>query len=315
MSMRQPYPNFLARLTALGLVLLGLLLFGCVQQEPSCVERQGPQLPKNSWPQKLKIGLVPEQDIFTQKKRYEPLLAQLAEKIGVPIEIKILPSYSHVLDQFREFDLDGAFFGSYTGTMAISQLGVEPLVRPQFTDDNATSYAIVFTKKGAAGIRTARDMRGKRLVLVDKESSTGYLLPMAYLRSLGIGDTDDWFGSVFFSGTHADAVRDVLNGYADIGAVSSTIFFMLAETDPRVLNELTVLATSIQIPSNPFAVRDGLPGDLKQTLRQQLLALHQSAAGRVILDDLKVKQFTEATKEDYQPLLELISHAQQHQPN
>lgn len=312
--MRQQCPNYLSQLTVLGLGLLCLLLFGCVQQEPSCAELPDPQLPKNTWPQKLKIGLVPEQDIFTQKKRYEPLLAHLAEKIGVSMEIKILPSYSHVLDQFQEFDLDGAFFGSYTGTMAVRQLGVEPLVRPQFMDDSATCYAIVFAKKGA-GIRTAQDMRGKRLAFVDKASATGYLLPLAYLRSLGIGDTKDWFGSVFFSGTHADAVNDVLNGYADIGAVSSTIFFMLAATNPQVLNELTVLATSLQIPTTPFAVRDDLPGDLKQALRQQLLTLHQSAAGRVILDDLKVKQFTEATKEDYQPLLELISHAQQHQSN
>lgn len=306
--MRPQCPTYIHQLTVLGLGLLCLLLFGCAQQEQSCAEQQSPKLLKAAWPQKLKIGLVPEQNIFAQKKRYEPLLAQLADKIGVPIEIKILPSYSNVINNFQEYELDGAFFGSLTGTMAIQELGVEPLVRPQFMDDSATCSAVVFVKKGG-GIRTVRDMQGKRIAFVDKASATGFLLPLAYFKSLGIEDYKDWFGDVLFSGTHEDAINDVLSGYADVGAVSSTIFYMLAEMNPQVLNELTILATSPQIPSNPLAVRNDLPNDLKQLLRQQLLSLRQSAAGRVILEDLKVKQFTEATKEDSQPLLDLISHA------
>ncbi|HKI51344.1 MAG TPA: phosphate/phosphite/phosphonate ABC transporter substrate-binding protein [Geothermobacteraceae bacterium] len=290
-----------------------MLLFGCVQQEQSHAEQQRPkqQSPKQleaAWPQKLKIGLVPEQNIFVQKKRYEPLLAQLEDKIGIPIEIKILPSYSEVVNNFRDFELDGAFLGSFTGTMAIRELGVEPLVRPQFMDNSATCSAIVFAKKGD-GIRAARDMRGKRIAFVDKASSTGFLLPLAYFKSLGIEDYQNWFGDVLFSGTHEDAINDVLSGYADVGAVSSTIFYMLAEMNPQVLNELTVLGTSPLIPSNPLSVRNDLPEDLKQLLKQQLLTLHQSAAGRAILDNLKVKQFTEASKEDSQPLLDLISPA------
>jgi len=306
--MRPLYPIYIYRLTVLSLGLLCLLLFGCVQQEQSYAEQQSPRQLEAAWPQKLKIGLVPEQNIFAQKKRYEPLLAQLADKIGVPIEIKILPSYSKVINNFQEFELDGAFLGSFTGTMAIRELGVEPLVRPQFMDNSATISAIVFTKKGG-GIRTVRDMRGKRIAFVDQASSTGFLLPQATFKSLGIENYKDWFGDVLFSGTHEDAINDVLSGYADVGAVSSTIFYMLAEMNPQVLNELTILATSPLIPSNSLAVRNDLPIDLKQIIKQQLLTLHQSAAGRKVLDNLKVKQFTEATKEDTQPLLDLISPA------
>jgi len=304
--MRQQFPNYLYQLTALGLGLLCLLLFGCVQQEQPSADRQSTKLLEDAWPEKLKIGLVPERDIFTQKKRYEPLLAQLAEKIGVPIEIKILPHYGNVIKDFQEFDLDGAFFGSFTGAMAIRQLGVEPLVRPQYFDGSATCNAIVFARKGD-GIRNHRDMRGKRIAFVDRASYTGYLLPLDYFRSLGIEDANEWFGDVFFSGTHDDAIKDVLNGYADIGTASSTVFFMLADMHPQVLNELTILATSTQVPSNPFAVRNDLPGDLKQLIRQQLLALPQSTAGRVSLDKLKVKQFTVATTKDYQPLVENVT--------
>jgi len=305
--MRPQCPTLSLQLAALGLGLLCLLLFGCAQQEQSHTERQGAKRPETTWPQKLKIGLVPEQDIFTQKKRYEPLLAQLADKIGVPIEIKILPSYSDVINHFQELDLDGAFLGSFTGTMAIQELGLEPLVRPQFMDDSATCSAVVFAKTGA-GIRTVQDMQGKRIAFVDRASATGYLLPLAYFRSLGVEDYNNWFGEVLFSGTHEDVINDVVNGYADVGAVSSTIFFMAAGTDPRVLNELAVLATSPQIPSNPLAVRSDLPGDLKEALRQQMLSLHQSAAGREILKELKMTQFTKATKEDYQPLHDLYAH-------
>jgi len=294
--MRQQRPPFAYRLTVFG--LLCLFMVGCVQQEqPDTVVQP------TTCPRKLKIGLVPEQDIFVQKKRYEPLLTHLSKEIGIPIEIKILPNYSNVVSDFNTLNLDGAIFGNSTGAMAIKQLGVEPLVRPKDMDGASTCTGIVFVKKGS-GIRTARDMREKRMVFVDKATTAGYLFPLAYFRSIGIKDYEKWFGEVFFSGTYEDAVYAVLNGNADIGAVKSTIFYMMAETEPRILNELEILMTSPQIPSNALAVRSDMSSDLKQALKQQLLTMHQSVDGRAILDDLKVGQFTEATVEDFKPALE-----------
>lgn len=280
------------------LVMLTLFLIGCDQQEQTTPVQQS----KNN-PQKLTIGLIPEQDIFTQKKRYVPLLAQLAKEIGIPIDIRILPRYGNIIDNFNELGLDGAFFGSFTGAMAIKKLGVEPLVRPQYIGGSSTYYGMVFVRKGS-GIRTAEDMRNKQMVFVDRATTAGYLLPLSYFRSLGIDDYKTWFKEYYFSGTHEDAINDVLNGLADIGAAKNTVFYRMAAANNRVSKELEILATSPHVPANSLAVRGDLPDEVKQSLKKQLLEMHQSLEGKAILEDLKIEKFVETTVDDYQPVLD-----------
>jgi phosphonate transport system substrate-binding protein len=288
--------KIIVRLTTFG--LLCLLSLGCVQQESSD-HKQHSQFSTRS----IKIGLSPEYNLFEQKKRFEPLLTQLSQNLGVSIEVSLLPGYGNIIDSINEFSLDGFFFGNFTGTMAVRQLGMEPLVKPQFANGLSTSTSLVFVKKGS-GIRTAQDMRDKRMVFVDQATTTGYLLPLSFFKSLGIDNYQSWFKEYYFSGTHEDAIKEVLNGNADIGAAKDTIFHQLAETDKRVLTDLDILATSPPVPANTFAVRHDLPDDLKQALRQELLTMHQSATGRAILDKLKIAKFIETTENDFQPVFD-----------
>jgi phosphonate transport system substrate-binding protein len=294
--MCQQFASTFSRLTIVGLFCL--LLTGCSQQESTPPEQQSGRASAT-----LKIGLIPEQDIFDQKKRYEPLLAYLAKQLGIAIEIHILPRYGNVIDSFNELGLDGAFFGSFTGALAIEKLGVEPLARPQYIDGASTYYGMVFVRKGS-GIRTARDMQGKRLVLVDKATTAGYLLPLSYFKSIGITDYQTWFSESYFSGTHEDAINDVLDGVADVGAAKNTVFYRMAATDSRVARELEILATSPHVPANGLAVRHDLPNALKQALGQQLLTMNQDDAGQTILQAMHIAKFIETKASDYQPVLD-----------
>jgi len=89
--------------------------------------------------QSVKIGLIPEQNIFTQKKRYEPLAAYIFKKTGIKIELKILSRYGNIIDQVNTLGLDGAFFGSFTAAIAHKKLGVKPCARPEWTDGSSIS--------------------------------------------------------------------------------------------------------------------------------------------------------------------------------
>lgn len=293
------YRQWLSAFSRLAvLCLLGLLLGGCSQQEQAALEPPTP-----TGPQKLTIGLIPEQSLFAQKKRYEPLLDYLAQRLGLTIEIKMLPRYGNILSNFHELGLDGAFFGSFTGALAIQALGVEPLARPRYADGTSTYYGMVFVKKGSA-LRTAEDLRGKRMVFVDRATTAGFLLPLIYFKSLGIMDYKSWFREYYFSGTHEDAIYDVLTGLADVGAAKNTVFYRLAEEDPRITRDLEILTLSPHVPANALSVRSDLDPALRQTLKRLLLELHENEAGRAILADLGMEAFIETTVGDYQPVID-----------
>ncbi len=295
--MRLKFARFFS-LRSSCLCLLCLLLISCSQQDSSPKQQQ-----PSADAAKLTIGLIPEQDIFAQKNRYEPLLAHLAEQLDLVIEIQILPRYGNIIENFNDLGLDGAFFGSFTGALAIEKLGVVPLARPQYIDGDSTYYGMVFVRK-ISGIRNASDMQGKRMAFVDKATTAGYLLPLSYFKSIGISDYRKWFGEYYFSGTHEDAINDVLNGFADIGAAKNTVFYRMAANDSRVSRELEILATSPRVPANGLAVRRDLSNNLKQALQQQLLAMHEHDAGRAILKELRIDRFITTTAADYQPVLD-----------
>ena len=54
-------------------------------------------------------------------------------------------------------------------------------------------------------------MKGKTFAFVDKATTAGYLLPLAYFKHNGINDYNKFFKKTYFTGTHEDAIYDVLN--------------------------------------------------------------------------------------------------------
>ena len=268
-----------------------------------CSEEPADKAPdyESSSQKKFYLGLIPEQDLFSQKTRYTPLARYISKNAGVNVEIKMLSRYGNIIENFISGKLDAAFLGSFTGALAIKTIGVEPIARPLWLDDSSTYYGMIFVRKDSS-IKNAADMKGKRFAFVDKATTAGWLLPLNYFREIGIEDYPSWFGETYFAGTHEDAIYDVLNGKADIGAAKNTVFYRLAAKDRRLLEELQVLAESPKVPANSLAVRKDLDTALKIKLRNLLLEMHNSEEGKAILSEFGAKKFIATTEKDYDPV-------------
>jgi phosphonate transport system substrate-binding protein len=286
-------------------VLVCVLLFtflgmGCQKQEETVHV-------KETYPKRFLIGLIPEQNIFSQKKRYEPLAAYLSEKTGLKIELEMLSRYGNIIDNFTELGLDGAFFGSFTGALAIKKLAIEPLARPEWEDGSSTYYGMVFVRKDS-GIRNANDMQGKRFAFVDKATTAGWLLPIHYLNSNGIQDYRSFLQEVYFTGTHEGAIYDVLDRKADIGAAKNTVFYRLARKNPRISAELLILARSPEVPANGLCVKKDLDPALKTKLQESLLNMDQDIEGLKVLKEFGARRFIATAAADYAPVFEYAEH-------
>jgi len=191
------------------LIITSILLLAIMN---SCSDQQDPLPPESpaTVPEKFYLGLIPEQDLFSQKNRYAPLARYISEKAGIDVEIKMLSRYGNIVENFTSSKLDAAFFGSFTGAMAIKKLEVEPLARPLWLDNTSTYYGMIFVRKDSS-IKDMNDMKGKTFVFVDKATTAGWLLPLNYFVELGIENFQSWFSETYFAGTHEDAIYDVLD--------------------------------------------------------------------------------------------------------
>lgn len=258
--------------------------------------------------QRLLIGLIPEMNIFKQKQRFKLLGEYLAEKTGTPIDFTILSRYGNIIESFTTEKMDGAFFGSFTGALAIQKLGVVPLARPVNLDGTSQYRGYIFVRRNS-GIKGPTDMRGKRMAFVEKATTAGYIFPRAWLKKFGITDLDRFFGESFFTGSHDAAIRAVLDRKADVGAAKHSIYDRVRKTDTRVDKDLIIIARSPWVPSNGLCVRRDLDAGLKKKLKKALLGLESDPGARKVLEKFGAIRFIETTEKDYEPVFELSSEA------
>jgi phosphonate transport system substrate-binding protein len=251
----------------------------------------------------LLIGLIPEQNIFKQLERHEPLTAYLSKESGINLKLIVLTRYGNVIDNFVSTGLDGAFFGSFTYAVAHARLGVEALARPEGEDGKSTYHGLILVRRGS-GVENADHMKGKRFAFVDQGTTGGYLFPIRYLTEYGIGNYKTYLGEVYYTGTHEDAIYDVLNEKTDIAAAKNTVYERLAQGDSRIIDELTILARSPEVPENCLALRSNLSESTKSKLQSTMLLMHQDPAGREVLKKFGARKFIETRDGDYEAVYE-----------
>lgn len=288
------------RILAAALLVLVLLTGGCSKQKEERPVR------KAYGQQELLIGLIPEQNIFRQRERYNVLRKYLSDKLGITVNFTSLSRYGNIIDRFTAEKMDGAFFGSFTYGLAHWQLGVEPLARPVNLDGTSTYHGYLFARKDS-GIRRSEDMKGRRFAFVEHATTAGYLFPLAFFKASGVPEPQNYLGQSFFAGSHDAAILAVLNREADVGAAKNTIYDQLAGENPRIEQELIILATSGVVPQNCLAVRKDLDPGLKRELKQVLVEMEKDPEGAEVLRKFGARGFVETTDRDYAYLYTLAA--------
>jgi phosphonate transport system substrate-binding protein len=205
-----------------------------------------------------------------------------------------------VIDSFVDNRLDAAFFGSFTYALAHARLAVQVLARPESFDGVSTYHGLIFVRRDSM-ITSIGRMKGKRLALVDKATTAGYLLPLSYFRKNRF-DYRIELQEIYFSGTHEDTIYDVLSGKADIGAAKNTVYERLADSNRAIKEELVVLERSPFVPENALAVRQDLEVSVKQLLAKALLTMHNDEEGRKVLRQFGARRFITTVDSDYLPV-------------
>ncbi len=287
-------------MSAVLVPVLAIGLWGCEQEK----EAQEDQIHKAFGQQELVIGLIPEQNIFRQRERYQNLREYLSEKMGITVNFTSLSRYGNIIDRFHAEGMGGAFFGSFTYALARSQLDVDPIARPVNLDGTSTYHGYIFVRRDS-GINRISDMKGKRFAFVERATTAGYLFPLAYFRENGILNVPAFLGETFFAGSHDEAILAVLYKDADIGAAKNTIYDLLSGENPRIEKELIILATSGVVPQNCLAVRKDLDPELKGALKKALLDMDKDQRGREVLRRFGARGFIETHDQDYDYLFRL----------
>ena len=283
------------------LTLLILVIFLQVPGNCNLAEAKQPEDEKT-----LRLVLVPEKNIFEQRRRYKYITDYLSKRMDMNFTVEIMTNYGNISEAFIEGQADAGFLGSFSYVLAHAKAGIEPIARPIWPDNSSTYRGYIFVRKDS-NIQTVKDMKNKSLVLVDKATTAGYIYPLFYFKYYGIKNIEDYFSQVSFANSHDAAAWAVYTGEADIGGAKNHIFNNLMAEYPDFKEQMIVIAESSQVPSNGLAVRKDLNPAIKLRIKTLLLSLHETPEGQEILKKFGALKFIQTSNDDYNVLYNMVN--------
>lgn len=254
------------------------------------------------------IGISPEENIFKQFEKHKHLADYLSRKLGIKVKLTILSKYGDIIDSFVTRNIDGAFFETFTAVLAMEKLKVEPVARYVNLDGSSTLKSYIFARKDS-GIKTAGDMKGKRIAFVDRATVTGYLFAITFLKDKGVGDIERYFKEYYFTGSHDSAIYAVFDRRADIGTAKSKTYEKIIAKEPMIKDELHIIAESHEFPETTLCIRKDLPPEIKTKIKDLLLNIDKDPLGKDVLSLMEIKGFTATRISDFKPFFELTNKA------
>jgi len=259
-------------------------------------------------PSVLRISIIPAGDVKKDLAQHQPLLEELRSVLGIPVEIYVPPSYGAVVE------------GLVSGAVHLARLGPASYVAAKKADPQVTAFASYVHKANAyqeagssyysllivradSGIKDIEAVRGKRLALVDPQSTSGSLIPRHIFAKQVGRSLETYFGQLGYTGSHVQSLKRVLGGQADAAFVGSANL-AAAASDPATMQKIRVIWRSQAFPHDPFVYRGQLCSGLKDKIRSVFLK-REGAAKAATLKNLDGVQFVPVSDQDYQPVREI----------
>jgi phosphonate transport system substrate-binding protein len=162
------------------------------------------------------------------------------------------------------------------------------------------SYKSIIIARKDSPIKSINDLKGHTYAFVDPGSTSGYMVPAAAFKKLGITPEKD-FKQVMYSGGHDATIVAVGEGKVNAGAVADRIYERGCAKGLADCSKIKVVWQSDQIWNDPVLYRKTLPEDLKKKIREAFYSVKNLPFGEMGT----VARFDPITDKDYDSLRDI----------
>lgn len=264
---------------------------------------QGPGNWRDTAPDVIRIGVLPDESAVVLEQRYAPLIRFLSDEVGIPFKLVVPADYSDLLTMFGRGDVDLALFGGLTFLLAHDQYGAVPLVMRD-VDLNFRSYFIA-RSDGGANDKRLTDYKGAKFAFGSSLSTSGHLMPRLFLEEEGI-NAELFFESVEYSGAHDKTAEWIRDGRVDFGVANSQVVEKMLSDGRLKARDIQVVWITPPYPDYVFAAR----GELNMAMQDEILSSFLSlgsldGAHKQILTRIGATGFLPAVLADFDELSEV----------
>jgi phosphonate transport system substrate-binding protein len=303
----------LNRRTLIGAAIAGLAIAGSLQTAAAADW-------KTTYPE-LTLAVIPAENASTTTDRYTPLANYLGKELGVPVKLSVANDYAAVIEAQRAGNAQIAFYGPASYARAIlTGVVTEPIAVSRHNTGLTGYYSVIWVLANSP-YQKLDDLKGKKIALVDPNSTSGNNAPRYFLNKSGYS-IEKFFGESIYAGSHDNALLALAQGTVDAAANSwnseddSNLTRLLPKgllksADGKVLTkaDFRVIFKSDFLPEGPYAILGSLPDDLKKLIKDAFLAM--PAKDKVAFDALsdgKDLEFAPVAPADYDPIIGMVKY-------
>jgi phosphonate transport system substrate-binding protein len=286
---------------ALGIFALAVI---AIQQPAQAAEKKS-----------VTFAIIQTEEMSVLGQRWEKTLKYVSKKIGADINFYTTTSYASVVEAMLSGFVDIGKLGPkiYLVANEKSKGQIVPVVatgRPPtifYPKPCACYFGTLATKKGS-GLTSIESLKGKVLALVDPGSTSGNALPRALFPGLIGGKTlEQYFGRIFYSGSHSASVRAVATGKADAGFISESTFARVIGKGEVKKEDFNYLWRSPEVPIDVVTVnKNTLSPEMVNNIRDAFHGMTETDEGRALLKETGYASYTLSDDKTFDTLRKIL---------
>ena len=249
----------------------------------------------------LKMVFVPASEKGDDQD-YISLIRIIENLTGYKIEPIKITDYNAAVEAMRAGRAQIAWYGGKTYIVAAEIAEAEAFAAGVRKGDTNANYFTYFIVPKDSQLNTLIDTKGKILAMNNIGSTSGDLIPQVELLKINISVKND-FKNVFYAGSHDACLLSVLNGHADVCAMSSRNFDARLADGTFKRSEVKIIHTSPPVPPPPLAYSKRLPQNVRDKIKSATLEAHKH--GRIGGYGGEMEKYIEVKDSDYNLLREV----------
>jgi phosphonate transport system substrate-binding protein len=186
------------------------------------------------------------------------------------------------------------------------ELLAAPVMEGDRYDDRPIYFSDVVVRRDS-DFHVFADLQGASWAYNEPGSHSGYNVVRHYLATMC--DTWEYFSRVVESGSHQASLQMILEGEIDASAIDSTVLELELERDPSTQERIRIIKTLGPSPIPPFVVRRDVPRGLRESVREALIGMDETEAGRAVLAEGPVAGFARVEDRDYDVIRRMAKRA------
>ena len=244
----------------------------------------------------IKLGILPRLSATGMSAMFTPLADYLTQETGEKVSIVIPKDFDAFKAAFKAGQYDLGFANSLIYVQLKKDVALDPLAVSAEQKGGTKFRGIIIARKDS-GIEKVQDLKGKKLIFVEKDSAAGYIFQMLTLSKAGL-DVQKDFTTLPFAKKHDNVAMAVFNKAADAGGIREDDLEKMK--DKVDLAQIKIVAFTDYYPNWPLFASPKLDKGKAAKIRAALLKLKPNDPQSIkIVDAAKLVGFAAVSDKDY----------------